>query len=148
MARSNPREQAMNVADLIASRSDVYSISDAARYLRERQVRAAGVVDGAGKLVGVISQADISDKVAAENKCPAWMRVNEIMERDLVTVPLDTPFETCLRLMEQHTVYHLLIVDDSGRFHGMLSISDLLQIIASDEKARADLLEDIIFPKR
>jgi CBS domain-containing protein len=144
----------MNVADLIASRSDVYSISDvatvhdAARYLRERQVRAVGVVDGAGKLVGVISQADISDKVAAENRCPAWMRVNEVMERELVTVPLDTPFETCLRLMEQHTVYHLLIVDESGRFHGMLSISDLLQVIASDEKARADLLEDIIFPKR
>lgn len=144
----------MNVADLIASRTDIYSISDqatvhdAARYLRERQVRAAGVVDDAGKLVGVISQSDISDKVAAENKCPAWMRVSEIMERELVTVPLDMPFETCLRLMEQHTIYHLLIVDERGGYHGMLSISDLLQIIASDEKARADLLEDIIFPKR
>jgi CBS domain-containing protein len=144
----------MNVADLIASRTEVYSISeeatvhDAARYLRERQVRAAGVMNGGGKLVGVISQSDISDKVAAENKCPAWMRVAEVMERDLVTVPLDTSIETCLRLMEHNTIYHLLIVDEGGRYHGMLSVSDLLQLIASDAKARADLLEDIIFPKR
>lgn len=144
----------MNVAELIASRRDVYSISDqatvhdAARYLREKQVRAAGVVDGAGKLVGVVSQSDVSDKVAAENKCPAWMRVSEIMERELVTVPLEAPFDTCLRLMEQHTIYHLLIVGEDGRFHGMVSISDLLRIIASEEKGRADMLEEIIFPKR
>jgi hypothetical protein len=39
-------------------------------------------------------------------------------------------------------------VDDKSRFHGMISVSDLLAVIASDEKARADLLEDLIFPKR
>ena len=75
----------MTVLDLIGSRTDVYSIRndvtvhDAARYLRERQVRSVGVLDADGRLVGVVSQSDISDKVAAENKCPAWMRVSEIM---------------------------------------------------------------------
>ena len=75
----------MNVLDLIGSRTDVYSIREdltvheAARYLRERQVRSVGVLDAGGRLVGVVSQSDISDKVAAENKCPAWMRVSDIM---------------------------------------------------------------------
>src|SRR5215831_13531582 len=111
----------MTVRDLIGSRADVYSIRDdttvhdAARYLRERQVRAAGVVDANGGLVGVVSQSDISDKVAAENKCPAWMHVSEIMSTNLVTVTPDRPVADCLRLMEQHGFYHLLVVDADAR---------------------------------
>ena len=81
----------MKVADLIRSRREVYfvrddaTVHDAARYLRDKSVRAVGVCDRQGILLGVISQSDISDKVAAENKCPAWMRVSEIMTRELVT---------------------------------------------------------------
>jgi CBS domain-containing protein len=144
----------MKVADIIASRKEVYSINDeatvfdAARYLRERGVRAAGVVNKDGKLIGVVSQSDISDKVAAENKCPAWMRVSEIMSPKLVSVPPEAPLDACLQLMEKFGIYHLLVVGDKSQFHGMISVSDLLAVIASDEKARADLLEDLIFPKR
>ncbi|MFZ0635445.1 MAG: CBS domain-containing protein [Candidatus Acidiferrales bacterium] len=144
----------MKVADLIASRKEVFSISeqatvhDAARYLRERGVRSVGVNGKDGKLVGVISQSDISDKVAAENKCPAWLRVGEIMTPNLVTVPPEAPLDACLQLMEKFGIYHLLVVDEKARYHGMISVTDLLSVIASDEKARADLLEDLIFPKR
>ncbi len=144
----------MNVRDLVAHRREVYSITedatvhDAARYLREKQVRAAGVLNSAGRLVGAISQSDISDKVAAENKCPAWMRVSEIMSTDLVVVPLDSPLDECIRLMEKHGIFHLLVVDESAGFRGMISVQDLLRVIASDEKARADLLEALIFPQR
>ena len=144
----------MKVADLISKRKEIYSLGedetvhDAARYLREHGVRAAGVCDKQGKLVGVVSQSDISDKVAAENKCPAWMRVTEIMTRQLVTVTPEMPFDDCLRLMEQHGIYHLLVVDDRDGFRGMISVTDLLQLIASDHKARADMLEALIFPQR
>ncbi len=144
----------MNVANLISGRKEVYSITsdttvhDAARYLRERQVRAVGVLDAAGKLVGVISQSDISDKVAAENKCPAWMRVSEIMTTELVTVSTEMSIDECLRRMEKHGIYHLLVVDEKGSFRGMISVTDLLQLIASDQKARADMLEAFIFPQR
>ncbi|HMD34937.1 MAG TPA: CBS domain-containing protein [Vicinamibacterales bacterium] len=142
----------MTVKDLIGSRADVYSIPhdmtvhDAARYLRERQVRSVGVLDGS-RLVGVVSQSDISDKVAAENKCPAWMRVTEIMSKDLVTVTPDQSLRDCLRLMEQNGIYHLLVVDQSHAYRGMLSVTDLLSVIASDEKARADMLEAFLFER-
>ena|SRR5215471_7714022 len=142
----------MTVKDLIGSRSDVYSIPhdmtvhDAARYLRDRQVRSVGVLD-TGRLVGVVSQSDISDKVAAENKCPAWMRVTEIMSTRLVTVAPDQSLHECLQLMEQNGIYHLLVLDQSGAYRGMLSVTDLLSVIASDEKARADMLEAFVFER-
>jgi CBS domain-containing protein len=99
-------------------------------------------------LAGVVSQSDISDKVAAENKCPSWMKVSEIMTRELLTVTPEMTFEESLRTMEQHGVYHLLILDDKNRYRGMLSVSDLLKVLASDHKGRADLLESYMFPSR
>ena len=145
----------MRVADVIGSRKDVFSIPDTmtvhdtARYLREKAVRAVGVMGANGKLIGVVSQADISDQVAAENKCPAWMRVSEIMSTDLITVQPETPLEEAIRLMDKHGFYHLLIVDEKvGRFMGMISVQDLLKVIAQDEKARADMLESYIYPQR
>jgi predicted transcriptional regulator len=144
----------MKVSDLIGSRKDVFSVSqdnsvlEAAQYLRERQVRSAGVLSLSGELVGVISQSDISDKVAAENKCPAWIKVSEVMSRNLITVTPEMTFDACLQLMEQHNLYHLLIVDESHSYRGMLSVSDFLRVMASDEKARADLLESYLFSAR
>ncbi len=144
----------MKVSDLIGSRTDVYSIPEtmtvheAARYLRDHEVRSVGVLDASGTLVGVVSQSDISEKVAAENKCPAWMRVTEIMSGgELVTVTPEQPLDECMRLMEQYGIYHLLVVDETGVYRGMLSVSDLLRVSASHEKARADLLEAFIFDR-
>ena len=144
----------MKVSDLIGYRKNVFSIPEtfsvleAAKYLREKKVRSVGVVDDTGKLIGVISQADVSDKVAAENKCPAWMKVSEIMSTGLLTVTPEATFEDCLKLMEQNSVYHLLVLGEANRYLGMVSVSDLLRVIASDQKARADLLESYMFPNR
>ena len=144
----------MKVSDLIGSRKEIFSITEetsvhqAAQYLREKQVRSVGVMNASGKLTGVISQSDVSDKVAAENKCPAWMKTSDIMTRELVTVAVEKTLDDCLRLMEQNGIFHLIVLDERGEFRGMLSISDILRVVASDEKARADLLEAFIFPQR
>ena len=118
----------MRVADLINSRKEVFSVledgtvHDAARYLRDRRVRTVGVLDALGKLVGVISQADISDRVAAENKCPAWMRVSEVMTKELVIVSPEIAIEECLVLMEKHKIFHLIVAENKTKFLGMISV--------------------------
>ena len=144
----------MTIKDLIDSRKDFYCIADnvtvheVARYLREKQIRSVGVCDSQGKLLGVVSQSDISDKVAAENKCPAWMRVSEIMTSELTVVPPETSLDECVRLMEKHGFFHLPVVDGQGQYCGMISVRDILTVIALDEKARADMLESFMFPQR
>ena len=144
----------MTIKDFIESRKDVYFIADdltvheAACYLREKQIRSVGVCDRQGRLLGVVSQSEISNKVAAENKCPAWMRVSEIMTSELTVVPPDTTLDECVRLMEKHGFFHLPVVDSQGQYCGMISVRDILTVIALDERARADMLESFMFPQR
>ncbi len=144
----------MTVSTLIESRREVFSITEdttgheAARYLREKQVRSVAVCNSQGKLVGVVSQSDISDKIAAENKCPEWVRASEIMSTRLVAVSPNESLETCLNLMEQYGIYHLLVVAENKGYCGMISVQDLLRVIALESKARADDLEDYIVGRR
>ncbi len=144
----------MRVLDLIQSRQEIFSVRDdatvyeTARYLREHHVRSVGVFDSAARLVGAVSQSDISDKVAAENKCPSWTHVSEIMTQDLLVVRPDFLLDDCLVLMEKNGVFHLLVENESGEFLGMISVADLLQVIASDHKARADMFEAFVFAQR
>lgn len=144
----------MRVSNLIGSRREVFSIFEdctvlqAAQYLHEKQVRAVGVVDAHGEVVGVVSQSDISDKVAAQNKCPAWIAVSEVMSRALIMVTPNMSFDESLRLMEQWNVHHLAVFDDQDEFHGLLSINDLMKTLVSDEKERADILESYAFAIR
>jgi CBS domain-containing protein len=140
------------VKDLLGERREIFSLSEdatvheAANYLRERQIRAVSVCNSEGHLVGVIAQSDISDKVAAEHLCPSWTKVREIMSTNLVTVTRESNVEECLILMEKNNIYHLLVLDESERSMGMISALDVLRVMVSDEKARADLLESWAFP--
>ena len=140
------------VKDLLGDRTEIYSLSEdatvheAAMYLRDRQVRATAICDSNGHPLGVIAQSDISDKVAAENRCPSWIKVPEIMSTELISVTPESSVEECVRLMEKNKLFHLLVVDASGRSLGMISAQDVLRMVASDEKARADLLQSWAFP--
>jgi len=66
----------------------------------------------------------------------------------LVSATPDTSLEDCLRLMEQHGIYHLVVLDNEKGYRGMISVTDLLQLFASDQKARADMLEALMYPQR
>jgi CBS domain-containing protein len=50
--------------------------------------------------------------------------------------------------MEKYGIYHLLVMAEEGAYRGMISIQDLLKIIALQNKARADSLEDYIVGRR
>ena len=75
------------------------------------------------------------------------------METDESAATPDRSLDECFRLMKQHGIYHLLVVDadasngGDGAYRGMLSVTDLLTVIASDEKARADMLEAFVFER-
>jgi CBS domain-containing protein len=143
---------AKTVRDIIKDRKEIYSISnqatvaEAARYLKDRAIRAAGVCNLTGKVVGVVSQSDISDKVVAENYRPAEVRVQAIASTNLIKVIPDADFNEAMQVMLEKGVYHLVVEDDAGRFLGLISIRDCIALSVEEEKERAEMYRSYAFP--
>ena len=140
------------VRDIIKNRKEVYSISnqttvaEAARFLKDRGIRATGVCNLSGKIVGVVSQSDISDKVVAENYRPSEVNVQSIASANLIKVTSDTEIEKALEVLQEHGVYHLIVEDAEGKFLGMVSMRDCVAMKGEEEKERAEMLKDYAFP--
>ena len=60
------------------------------------------------------------------------MRVADVMQRDVVTVGPDTDVEAVLRLMREHELPGLPVVDDGGRLVGIVTESDL--VLSEDDR--------------
>lgn len=70
---------------------------------------------------------------------PELMRVTEVMETELVTTSLQTTPEKALSKMRQNEVNHILVVDDLGKFHGLVSAYDVIK-----EQENAVQIEELI----
>jgi CBS domain-containing protein len=140
------------VRDIIKDRKEVYCISnqttvaEAARFLKDRQIRATGVCNLSGKIIGVVSQSDISDKVVAENYRPSEVSVQSIASSNLIKVTLDAEIDEALQILQSNGVYHLIVEDSEGKFLGMVSMRDCVAMKGEEEKERAEMLKDYAFP--
>lgn len=140
------------VRDIIKDRKEVYCISnqttaaEAARFLKDRGIRATGVCNLSGKIVGVVSQSDISDKVVAENFRPSEVSVQSIASTNLIKVTSNTEIQSALEVLQQNGVYHLIVEDAEGKFLGMVSMRDCVSMKGEEEKERAEMLEGYAFP--
>jgi predicted transcriptional regulator len=141
------------VRDVINNRKEFYSISnqatvaEAARYLKVRSIRAAGVSNLSGKIIGVISQSDISDKVVAENYLPSDLKVHAIASANIIKVTPDTECRAAAHLMNEKSIYHLVVEDSDGTFLGMISLRDCTMMRAEEERERAEMYKDYAFPR-
>lgn len=112
------------------------SISEAADLLHRHRIHGLPVVDGAGVLVGVISQTDIARARSTEHLWANWpgLRVRHLMTSPPVTVQRSTLLTTAARKMERHRIHRLVVVadDDATIPIGVLSMTDLIDAIAAE----------------
>lgn len=124
------------IGDVVAGR-EVYhlqvemSVCDAARYMTERRVGAAAVLEGS-RLIGILSERDIMSRVVARGLDPDATRVGEVMTRELAIARTDESHEDGVRKMKQIGCRHLPVVD-GDRLVGMVSLRDLLQVDLSEK---------------
>jgi CBS domain-containing protein len=119
-------------------RPDV-SIVDAAKTMVEHRISGLPVVDGQGKLVGVVTEGDflrannndgrlLIIEVATGGMSASELmkrRVEEIMTRDPITAGVETALKDVVALMQQHSVKRLPIVAE-GKVVGILSRANLI----------------------
>src|SRR3954449_5566304 len=135
---------AKSVRDLMSSNpcsidSDK-SIAHAAKMMRDEDVGLAPIVEG-DRLVGTVTDRDIAIRVVAEGKDPESTKVKEIASTDLVTVDPQQNLDEALRLMAQHQVRRLPVVEEDGRLVGVVAQADVAE--EAKPKKVGELVEEI-----
>jgi CBS domain-containing protein len=101
------------------------SILTAVRIMADRNIGFLVVLDK-DAIAGVISERDCVRRTMLAGKSPESTLVSDIMVRNVVTAELADTFADCLRLMHQHGVRHLPLVENA-KVIGVISIRDLLR---------------------
>jgi CBS domain-containing protein len=128
--------------------------------LRQYRVSACPVIDDAGKVVGLVSEADLLYKVADPSlpsglirlrwKLGEESKVNAVTASQLMTSPAISiqpaaPVDVAARVMQDRGVRRLPVVGPDGLLIGIVSRTDLLSIYERpDLDIRDEVVRDII----
>ena len=118
------------------------TVFDAIKLMADKNIGAL-LVMSRGELIGVVTERDYARKIVLHGKWSKQTRVREILSDQLVTVTPDESVEECMRLMTEHRIRHLPVVQNN-KVVGIVSIGDLVNWIISAQNAAIDQMEQYI----
>lgn len=128
-------------------------VVDVAQRMRDRRTSSA-LVEENGKLVGILTEKDLSQKIVAEGLSPDGITVTEVMTPDPITAPPERDCWAALSLMNVKGIRHLPVSTD-GVAVGIVTLNDLSALAGSarvhtlleclDEPTRARLAEILLW---
>jgi len=118
------------------------TVFEAIQMMSEKNVGALLVTER-DKLIGIISERDYTRKVALKGKSSKELKVREILSEQVLSVTPQHTIEECLRLMTEHRVRHLPVLD-GDKITGVVSIGDLVNWIISAQSTTIRQLETYI----
>jgi CBS domain-containing protein len=118
------------------------SVVDAARVLRDENVGSLPVIEG-DRLIGMVTDRDITLRVVAEARDPGSVSVQEIASRNPVTAESTIDLDEALKLMARHQVRRLPVTEE-GRLVGILAQADVASEVGDKQTGR--LVEAISEP--
>jgi CBS domain-containing protein len=129
------------------------SFKEMAARLRESRVSAFPVIDDDGKVIGVVSEADMLARQVlsaglahgGEQEKAEVLTAGDLMTHPAITVSPQDSVEVAARLMYTLQVKRLPVIDRSGRLAGIISRTDVLTVFdRSDEEIRKEVTDDVI----
>lgn len=99
------------------------TIGDAKRLMRENKIGGIPIVDGGGKLAGILTNRDL--RFEEDMQRP----VSEVMTKEgLITAPEGTDLKKAEIIFRQNRIEKLPVVDGAGKLIGLITYRDILQV--------------------
>ncbi len=112
----------------------------AAQRMREHSVGTLVVLDKDKKPLGIVTDRDLAMQVIAAGKDPSEVKVAQVMTVGPRSLREDTPIEEGLRLMRGGKCRRLPVVDDKDALQGLVSINDILELLAEEMSQIAKII--------
>lgn len=118
------------------------SIADAAQLMRDWDVGALPVCNGK-RLMGMITDRDITIRAVAEQDSPSGMRVADVMTDEVLWCYEDQSVDEVLRRMGDAQIRRMPVINRDHQLVGMVALGDLATRSSADTD---ETLEDISAP--
>lgn len=116
----------MTPAALTDAPSD--TLADASARMWQQQTGSL-LVMGGDRLIGIVTERDLL-KFVGEGGDPNSVKLTDVMTADPVTVPAETDIKDAAEIMFERWFRHLPVVDSNGKVVGIISLRDLLSLVA------------------
>jgi len=116
------------------------SVQVAAQRMHSRNVGTLVVLDPSRKPIGLVTDRDLTVRVLAEGRDGSQVTVDEVMTQDIRAVDEDCPVEAALEAMRAGPFRRVPVVDKKGKLVGLLSIDDVLDLLAEEFQSIRRLL--------
>jgi IMP dehydrogenase len=94
-------------------------VSDALEVMRKYKISGVPITDH-GKLVGILTNRDLRFETRFD------IPIDKVMtKKNLITVPVGTTLEEAEKILHQHRVEKLLVVDDKYNLKGLITVKDI-----------------------
>jgi CBS domain-containing protein len=117
------------------------TVRQAANRMHQRAVGTLVILNAANEPIGIVTDRDLMERVLAEGRDPRTTLVGNVMTSDPRTVSEDASIESALSLMRSGRFRRLPVVDRDGRLVGLISLDDVLMLLAEEFTRIGQLLE-------
>ena len=95
-------------------------IFEALEVMKKYKISGVPITDRSGRLVGILTNRDLRFETRLD------LPISDLMtKKNLVTVPVGTTLEEAKRLLHQHKIEKLLVVDDQYHLKGLITVKDI-----------------------
>ena len=133
--------------DLISTTAEA-SVEEAAKAMASTNVAAILVMEGGDKLIGILTERDMTRRLVAENRSPRETTVGEIMTANPDTLAPGDFASDALELMLTRRYRHLPVQDENGKCVAMVSIRDLYTAVKEALEENIQETEAFVFGDR
>jgi CBS domain-containing protein len=122
------------------------AVLEALRLFADKGIGAVLVMEGE-RMVGIFTERDYARKVALHGKSSKDLKVQEVMNTDVLWVGPERTNEECMALMTEKRIRHLPVME-GGKVIGIISIGDLVKDIIAEQEFVIAHLEHYIMGER
>jgi CBS domain-containing protein len=122
------------------------SVQEAAQVMQRLNVGSVPVCTGR-KLLGMLTDRDITVRAVAAGRDPRQTRAEEVMTPDVVYAYEDQSVEEVADMMSAHQIRRMPIISRNKELVGIVALGDLA-VDVQDDQMSGDVLEDVSEPAR
>jgi len=100
------------------------SVQEVAQLLSRKSISGVPVIDKDGRIIGIVTEADIIGKVNREGLCVA-----DIMSPEIIAVDEETPVGEIAMLLTERKIKRVPVMQD-GKLVGIVCRADIVQAVA------------------